>query len=286
MTIFNSIDEMLNLAEFKRLADVFRTISFKPLEVYPRHAHERIEISYVKKGSCLVTSDEGVFYFKQDELMIITSNVHHAFQAGSKGCTLLQLEFLPNIFDMISPFSSTTGHSQTSVNAILFSEHHIIKIINEVRIMQTMQRIITEMNARQDFYKHLVIINYAELLVHIYRYLNDSFIPGTCNKTICKAVEYIKLNYHNDITAQHLVNHTGIGDRYLRKLFTDHLNTTPVEYINQCRINKSVELLRITDMSIKEICFLCGFKSPQYFSRTFKKVLGITPKEIKLQTGH
>ncbi|WP_304959577.1 AraC family transcriptional regulator, partial [uncultured Parabacteroides sp.] len=37
---------------------------------------------------------------------------------------------------------------------------------------------------------------------------------------------------------------------------------------------------RNTEMSVKEVCFACGFQSPQYFSRIFKQQMGISPREV------
>ena len=72
----------------------------------------------------------------------------------------------------------------------------------------------------------------------------------------------------------------GISERYLRNLFSQYLNLSPLDYLNQIRINKAVELLRNTEMSIKEVCFQCGFQSPQYFSRIFKQQMGVSPRDV------
>ena len=88
------------------------------------------------------------------------------------------------------------------------------------------------------------------------------------------------LNYQMNITAGDIATYTNVGERYLRKLFSQYLNLSPVDYLNQIRINKAIELLRNTEMSIKEVCFACGFQSPQYFSRLFKQQMGITPREV------
>lgn len=95
-----------------------------------------------------------------------------------------------------------------------------------------------------------------------------------------KAISYIRLNYQSDITISDVASQTGVGERYLRKLFSQYLNLSPLDYLNQIRINKAIELLRNTEMSVKEVCFACGFQSPQYFSRIFKQQMGISPREV------
>lgn len=234
-------------------------------------------MAYVKRGGCIVETEDGSVYFKQDELMIIASNVLHSFQAGATGCTLLQLEFPPNILNIISSMQQT----QLNTNSIFSTGNTVIKIVNNMRIMRSVQRIITEMHSKNDYYKHLVIMYYAELFILIHRHLNESYLPMCNNPAITKAIKYIRLNYHKEMSTKSLSAHTKVGERYMRQLFSRYMNISPIDYLNQIRINKAVELLRISEMSIKEICYKCGFKSPQYFSRAFKLQLGVTPTEIR-----
>lgn len=265
----------------KRLADVFRFISFYPSETYGPHQHLRIEINYVKKGNCILHLDNESVTFREGEIMIITSDVNHLFEAGSEGTTLMQLEFLPEIFSHfhLNTGTETNGSSLTPV--FLFSEENrLIKIVNNVRIMRSVQRIVNELEAKSPYYQYLVVMYYAELLILIYRYMDEAYLPICTNESLKKAIAYIRLNYHSDININNVAGHTGISERYLRNLFSQHLNLSPLDYLNQIRINKAVELLKNTEMSIKEVCFQCGFQSPQYFSRIFKQQMGVSPREM------
>ena len=53
-TLFSSIGQIMRTLEGKRLADVFRFVSFLPMERFGQHAHHRLELNYVKKGSCII----------------------------------------------------------------------------------------------------------------------------------------------------------------------------------------------------------------------------------------
>lgn len=258
-----------------RLADVFRSISFTPREIYGPHKHTRIEINYVKKGRCILHLDNESINFKEGEMMIINSNVNHKFEAGQKGTTLLQLEFLPDIFNDV--------HFQTE-NAIpvsLFTTNNkVLKIINNIRIMRTVQRIVSELNVKKPRYEYLVVMYYAELLLLIYRYIDETKLASENNTILSKAIHYIQANYKTPITISSLAEALGCTDRYLRHLFRNNLNIAPLDFLNQVRINKAIETLRNTDMSIKEVSYECGFNSPQYFSRKFKEQTGYSPRNF------
>lgn len=268
----------------RRLAEVFRVISFHGLEKYGPHSHLRMEINYVKKGSCTLHLKNESVCFKENELMIIASHVEHTFEAGPRETVLMQLEFLPEIYQSLNPMSDEK-FSDLDPLEIFSDENRLIKIKDNERINGVIQKILDEMTQKKGGYQYLVMMHYAELLILVQRHLDESYLPLCANEPLRKAISFIKANYQKELTAKDISEHTSIGERYLRKLFGCHLGMPPMEYVNQLRINKSSELIRDTDLSIKEICFACGFKSPQYFSRLFKRHTGISPKEIRA-TSH
>lgn len=278
-SFWNVLEDITENLRYKRLADVFRFISFHPFETYGPHDHLRIEINYVKKGNCVLHLENESVSFSENEMMIICSNVKHTFEAGPNGTTLIQLEFLPEIFSRFNLNQSGEGREFSPIT-IFSEENRLIKIVNNVRIMRAVQRIVNELNSKNKYYHYLVVMYYAELLILIYRHMNEVYLPICSNEALINAISYIRHQYKTEITITDVANHSGIGERYLRKLFAQHLNLSPLDYLNQIRVNKSIELLRNTEMSIKEICFACGFNSPQYFSRVFKQQMGMTPREV------
>ena len=110
--------------------------------------------------------------------------------------------------------------------------------------------------------------------------MDETYFPLSSNNTMRKAINYIREHYKDDISIGDVAEEACIGERYLRKIFSQHLNLSPVDYLNQIRINKAIELLRITELSVKEVCFECGFRSPQYFSRIFKQLVGVSPSDL------
>lgn len=280
-TFWTFLDNITNNLKSQRLADVFRFISFYPFETYGPHKHLRLEINHVKKGNCMMHLDNESINFVEGDTMIILSNVNHVFEAGSGGTTLMQLEFLPEIFsgfDLNFP-GCIDGIGLGSISP--FSEENkLIKIVNNIGIMRVVQRIVNELEGKNSYYQYLVVMYYAELLVLIYRYMSENYLPICQNDALKRAISFIRFNYHKDICINDVAIQADISERYLRSLFSQYLNISPLDYLNQIRINKSIELLRNTELSVKEICFQCGFQSPQYFSRIFKQQTGISPREV------
>lgn len=193
----------------------------------------------------------------------------------------MQLEFLPDIFSLFNLNVGLEANDLAHTSVFLFSEENrLIKIVNNICIVRTVQRIINELEVKSPHYQYLAVMYYAELLILIYRHMNEAYLPICTNDSLRKAIAYIRLNYYSNINVKDVAEHIGISERHLRRMFSQHLNLAPLDYLNQTRVNKAIELLRNTDMSIKEVCFQCGFQSPQYFSRVFKQQTSISPREM------
>ena len=98
---------------------------------------------------------------------------------------------------------------------------------------------------------------------------------------IQKIKEYLDEVFTDSISLDELSNKFFINKYYLTRVFKDNYGTTINNYILEKKITKAKELLRFSDYSIEEIGRRCGINDPNYFSRLFKKIEGITPKEYQ-----
>ena len=96
-----------------------------------------------------------------------------------------------------------------------------------------------------------------------------------------KAKEYINENFNKEISLDEVSKKVNISPYYFSKLFKDETGTNFIEYLTDIRINEAKKLLLDRNMSMKEICMAVGYSDPNYFSRTFKKNVGVTPTEYR-----
>ena len=100
-----------------------------------------------------------------------------------------------------------------------------------------------------------------------------------------QAKVYIKERYMKDISLDEVSREIKISPYYFSKLFKKKTGQNFIEYLTEIRIGKAKELLRNTDMSMKEVSMQVGYGDPNYFSRIFKKNVGISPTEYKEGDG-
>jgi len=101
------------------------------------------------------------------------------------------------------------------------------------------------------------------------------------NSITDKARAYILENYNKEISLDDVSREVDISPYYFSKLFKEETGQNFIEYLTEIRIEKAKELLLQSSLSMKEICAQVGYADPNYFSRTFKKNVGVTPTEYK-----
>jgi AraC-like DNA-binding protein len=92
-----------------------------------------------------------------------------------------------------------------------------------------------------------------------------------------KAIKFIDYNYSSDIDINDVAASAGISRSHLYRLFMQHISMPPNEYLMRYRISKSANLLENKNLSVGEVAYSTGFSDQLYFSRVFKKYMGMPP---------
>lgn len=101
------------------------------------------------------------------------------------------------------------------------------------------------------------------------------------NLYINKAIEYIQKNYQNPILVTDIANYVSLSRTYLTAIFRQSLHLSPQQFLLKFRITKASELLVNSDLPINAIAHSCGYTDPLAFSKTFKKVTGMSPSSYR-----
>ncbi|MBQ8309504.1 MAG: helix-turn-helix transcriptional regulator [Clostridia bacterium] len=97
-----------------------------------------------------------------------------------------------------------------------------------------------------------------------------------------RAIDIILQNYSDaDFSVNDLCEQLGLSSAHVRRIFMENAHVSPVKYLNYLRCEQAKNLLLTSNLSIKEISESIGFSDPLYFSRAFKKSVGISPLEYR-----
>lgn len=95
------------------------------------------------------------------------------------------------------------------------------------------------------------------------------------------AKDFIKDNYSKNISLEDVSKNVDVSPYYFSRIFKGDTGVNFIDYLTSVRIEKAKELLSASNYSMKEICVMVGYSDPNYFSRSFKKHVGVTPTEYK-----
>lgn len=97
------------------------------------------------------------------------------------------------------------------------------------------------------------------------------------------AAEYIINHYEEPITVEGLAAYAAVSHSSLYRRFVKRFQVSPKRFLQEYRIERACALLGATDCSIQEVATSVGFDDPFYFSRAFKDVKGVSPKQYARQ---
>lgn len=112
----------------------------------------------------------------------------------------------------------------------------------------------------------------------------DNPVPGEefqSNQIVKRAMEYIADHYMENITLSEVSEEVGISGGYLSTLFTQNLDCGFVDYLNKVRVERACSYLEQNFLKTYEIAYKVGFRDEKYFSKVFKKIQGVSPKEYR-----
>ena len=98
-------------------------------------------------------------------------------------------------------------------------------------------------------------------------------------KSIIK--KYIKENYKRDISAGDVAGILGYSDVYFSKIFKQLFDDTFINYLTNLRIEKAKVLLKDVSFNIKEVGASVGYTDSNYFTKVFKRSVGMSPSEYR-----
>lgn len=100
---------------------------------------------------------------------------------------------------------------------------------------------------------------------------------------IKEALSFIEQNFQNDISIEDIAAFCGLNRSYFGKIFHDTIGRSPQEFLISYRMTKAAELLKITALSIADIGNAVGYPNQLHFSRAFKNVYGMSPRNWRMK---
>lgn len=105
------------------------------------------------------------------------------------------------------------------------------------------------------------------------------------NKHVTDVVRYMYRHLEENLTLEQIGEEFSLSKSYLNAIFQKHTQHSPMDFFIHLKMKRSCRLLRTTDLPVYEVAQKMGYADPYYFSRIFKKIVGISPRQYRKSDG-
>lgn len=102
-------------------------------------------------------------------------------------------------------------------------------------------------------------------------------------RSIKDMVAFIGDHYKENITLQNISEAGSVSKTGCCVLFREYIRTSPIAYLNRCRLEQGAALLAGSDLSVTQIAYSVGFSGASYFAEMFRQQYGLSPREYRQQ---
>jgi len=113
---------------------------------------------------------------------------------------------------------------------------------------------------------------------------SDDFAEDT-NPVVRRSIDFMNKNLGKQLILKQISKEAGYSPTYFTTLFRKETNYSPLSYFSHLKIVKACEYLDTTGKKVKEISFLLGYTDPYYFTKDFKKKMGMSPRQYRNRVG-
>lgn len=256
-------------------------------------AHDFWEFVYAEKESLLCSADGRDILLQQGEILFHKPNEFHTLAANGKTapnvfilsfvCKSESIKFFENKKLCLSPKLARFIYSILEEGKRTFDIPYSDPKLKKMNLLAS-----PTLGGEQ------LIKNYLEIfLINLLREQtetaqgNATFLPWKelSAKPLNDITDVLKENVYSSLTIDDICQKTAYSKAYLFRIFKAQTGKTIMAYFTELKIKQAKQMLRENELSVREISERLAFSTPDYFTKTFKRVTGLTPLAYKKRSS-
>jgi AraC-like DNA-binding protein len=239
------------------------------------HWHDELELLYIVSGNGKVLNNMESLEPKPGDSVIVNTDTLHNVESLSS----------PLEFEMLMINKDFLLQNQIDLDNFSFPS-----MVHDDAVNAVIHSILQEESGKRQYYKPQIRSKIIDLMVYLCRNYGKTKNAGVIKSDkpdrkffyTKKAIIFIHKNYQRHFSIDEICDSIGVSKYYLCHSFKLITGRTLIEYINIIRCEHARELLSSGSFNVGESAEQCGFQDISYFSRIYKKYMGILPSEEKI----
>ncbi|GMK40984.1 AraC family transcriptional regulator [Paenibacillus sp. CCS19] len=280
--------ENTELADPALPINVFHT-TFRHVDFLRLHWHEHFELIHIEQGEAAYQISGRTVIARPGDMLFINSGELHAASLtnADSPATICTIVFNPSMLSLKEPYISDIVAPYTTGLSLIANEFRRAEAIYP-QLFHTFALLADEFNAKRPGFE-LAVRAYCQLLftwlsrdytvtkrsdseVEMLRVKNDRFK---------ELFTYLEQHDMERVTVEHAAAIVHMSVYHFCRIFKQITGQTFIQFMNLNRINKAERLLLQTSMSITEIAAEVGCRSINSFSKLFRQIKGISPRDVR-----
>lgn len=266
-------------------------ISLERLSLYDRHAfswhwHPEIELTLILDGEIAYQVNESSYLLKAGDGLFCSSNMLHTGRSISNhDCRYLSVTFHPRL---LYGYKSSLLETKYVTSVLESPALASLRLSPEVPWQNTLLTILGRIYALGQSHEDAWELEIVSLLYQFWLTLfrcADLGSPSPASRQNLERLQtillYIQEHYAQKLTLGEIAGCVNLSKSECCRFFRSRMHQPLFDYILQYRVEQSLPLLRGTDASITETALACGFSSPSYYTKVFRKYMGCTPRSYR-----
>jgi AraC-like DNA-binding protein/mannose-6-phosphate isomerase-like protein (cupin superfamily) len=264
-------------------------VSSCALSMYPgmrcvSHWHGDHEFIVVEKGRCVFrVNGLPVALSAGEGLYVAPRNVHGVEAVNGEDCEHLCVVF-PTALLGASAHMKDVIQTRLAVHEASRFVHLLPSVPKHREVLRGLVRLghIVRQNARDAELLCLSVL--YQLIADLAAAVRDEAALSKTDRNLSQIkdmIAYIQLHADRKLTLSDIARAGRLGRTSCENAFRRVLHTSPVQYLTDCRLERGMELLISTSLSVTEIAYACGFCSGSYFAEQFRRRSGCAPGDFR-----
>ena len=237
---------------------------------YPAHMHDPVEIVILRRGHAIMTVNGTPYSMEPNTLMFIFPGMVHSYESVSEDAAGLFVGFTP---DTLDEFHST-----------LINMWPVNPLVRISDYPQDLEEAIRKLETYADRKREYPLMRAYIHLLAACLFTQLELVPSSevnRNSFMYKVLLYIQQHSDENLSLDAVAKEMGVGRSHLSHLFSQKLHINFRKFLNTIRVEKACNLLQDSLLSIKEVCYQCGFESTRTFHRVFLEEQKMTPGDYR-----
>lgn len=276
----SKVDISIDESTFKLKVLWFRVMKKESDWAIERHSHASFEFHYVMSGDSVVTTDDGDFRVKENQMYITAPGVYHAQTSGSASN---YIEYSLNCSIIVK--RSDQSEELQIMNALSAVKCQPIDGIE--RIKSCFDSALSEAVHRPLGYHMMIKSLVKQIILETVRKVASTQdlqidIPvKSSTDTMAEIDRYISTHRHECVRLSSLQKYLHLSTRHINRIVWRERDMSVKDYLTKSKVDQAKELLSITSDPVTQISDRLGFSSVYYFSQYFKKHTKLSPSDYR-----